>query len=324
MKKEEKVSFEEYIQAILKCKDGKITEEEYKEKLRLFISQNGEILNMYICEHSENVTMLCQKKGKFFSSTKTSFFTQYNLGYIPEIEKLLIKIDFLAAESSRSLRGKALENCLGIIYKVAKNTLGVIDSMEDRKLKSLDEDENLAKTVQVIENNLVHADEYHKKAIKFSTQKDYFLGNIIGFSILAAIFLPILILRSQEIHNLTPEEITMACLIYYGSIGGGIGAIISVMNRVNSGNLQLSNEPDPVSTRIIGIIRPVIGGVFGILILILFHSGFSAFSLIGDELKIMSNFIVLSFIAGFFERFVPDILDKTKNKVLSEEDKISD
>ncbi|MEL7123621.1 MAG: hypothetical protein AAFO07_29535, partial [Bacteroidota bacterium] len=108
------------------------------------------------------------------------------------------------------------------------------------------------------------------------------------------------------------------CLIHYGFIGGGIGAIISVMSRISSGNLNLSSEPDHKTIRIIGIIRPLIGGVFGALMLILFNSGFSAFSISDDNQTILlSNFILLSFIAGFFERFVPDILAQTAKKVKS-------
>lgn len=323
-KTERKVSFEEYIKAFRKQRKGEIKKEEEFDLIKnSFVNEHGEIIYQYMCNDSKNVAMLCQKKGsRLFSPLKTSFFTQYNLGNHPEIEKILIEIDYLAAEAPRALKGKGLGRCLSIIYKVAKNTLGVLDSMNHNEIKHVKDHPEINETLEIIESNLIHAKRYHQKAARFSTQKDYLLGNIIGFVGLAIIFIITRFLNDVEIKSL--DDFSLSCLIYYGSIGGGIGAIISVMNRISSGNLNLSTDLDHKSTMIIGIMRPLIGGVFGILILILFNSGFSVFTLSGEDVtKVLSNFIILSFIAGFFERFVPDILDQTKNKVLSEEEESS-
>ena len=317
MKDSEKVSFEEYIAAYKQHEEGEMGKEDFDAIKKSFINDNGEIVYQYMCEDSENVAMICQKKRYWiFSPLKTAFFTQYSLGYHPEIEKILIEIDFLAAESSRSLKGRGLAKCLSIIYKVAKNTLGVIDAMKFKKIDHVKDEPQIVDTLKVIERNLMHAKKYHRKAVRISTQKDYLIGSIIGFLGVAIITL---VTRSQDIEINPSEGFSLPCLIYYGSIGGGIGAIISVMNRISSGDLKLSTELDYRTTRIIGIMRPLIGGVFGVIILCLFNSGFSIFTLSDDYVnKIISNFIVLSFIAGFFERFVPDILDQTRNKILSE------
>ena len=67
----------------------------------------------------------------------------------------------------------------------------------------------------------------------------------------------------------------------------------------------------------IGIMRPLIGGVFGFVLLLLLNSGISIFSLTaGNATAALANLIILGFMAGFFERFVPDILDVTKEKIL--------
>jgi hypothetical protein len=360
------VSLEDYVEAYTIYKNflsevaangdkGKEDSDEKKKfnQIRdLFTRENGQIINRYICGYSNSAVMICQKRGKgFFERDSIRFFSQYELGVSPEIESLLIEIDFLAAESTRLLRGKSLNRCLGLIYKVAKNTLILLDSMNEShgkpriyagntatldilggdiegmprlRPRSVSEVErDIEKTIAVVEKNLENARSYHDRAAKLTAQMDYFLGNILGFVGIIAILAILALINGFsffEIPGFQSEEQAVgwdvSTLLYFGITAGCIGAIISVMNRISSGNLQLNHEPDSQTIRIIGLIRPFIGGVFGGLLLILLNSGLSIFDITGTEPnKAISNFIILGFIAGFFERFVPDILDKTKGKV---------
>lgn len=323
----ENVSFEEYVSKAQQFKAGKIAEEEFKPYRDAFVEENGEILNQYMCSHYNTAAMLTEcGDNRFWIGSKTLFFTQYDLGKDPEIEKLLIEIDFLAAEAARTLRGKRLTRCLGILFKVAKNAMSVLDSLHHAgtaggvgAYASISEDVNIQKTLAVIQENLAQAKAYQQKAAKFSTQKNYLWGSIMGFGLLAIVFMYTRVFNNIDVD---PQlEFSMSCLVFYGSLGGGIGALISVMHRLSSGSLNLSTEPDFKTIQLIGVIRPLLGGMFGILVLLLFNSGFSVFSLVAEnETRILSNFLILSFIAGFFERFVPDLLDQTQNKILSGEE----
>ncbi|MEL7124482.1 MAG: hypothetical protein AAFO07_33910, partial [Bacteroidota bacterium] len=201
----ERITFEEYIDEYsvykLKLKGIRADSIEENEKKKIkdgfnkvkqrFRDENGEILNQYICDTSRTAALLCEKRGSWWSSPRTSFFTQYELGKEPKIEELLIDVDFLAAESARTLQGRTKTKCLSLIYKVTKNILELLDSINKRgsensntaKVKEAEKisDETIDETISVIESHLEQVKNYHKVSKKFSAQKGYFSGNIIGF-----------------------------------------------------------------------------------------------------------------------------------------------
>ncbi len=319
----------------------------------------GNILNKYICGDKNTAVLITEKKetgfwGRLLGRSRVHYFSQYELGEFPEIEMLLVEIDFLAAESTRLLRGKNLNRCLGLIYKVARNTLGLLDSIHNRigmpergykqvlrakgyrsteervKLKNeilersaklIKEDKKISDSRKVISQNIKYARRYHEKAAKFSAQKDYLSGNIVCYIVLVlfTVLATTGFLKNTELgltaQTLSQEIMRLDVLACIGVLAGSLGAIISVMNRISSGDLTLNHEPDSRTIWLIGVFRPLIGGVFGAIILILLVSEFSIFELgnTGGS-KTLSTFIILGFIAGFFERFVPDILAQTKNQ----------
>ena len=184
MKTSQSTSFEDYLKAYYAYKESGEQEKykpDFKEVKAAFIAEHGEIINQYLCDGYHTAALLSRKKRKnLFTPAKTSFFTQYNLGSQPEIEKLLIEIDFLAAESSRSLRGENLQRCLSITYKVAKNVLTILDSMNHESTHYLKDSPMIQDTVQVVKSNLEYSKKYHHKVIKFAAQKNYFFGNSLG------------------------------------------------------------------------------------------------------------------------------------------------
>ena len=133
-------SFENYVEAYSALQDAKTDhpeklddlEKEFAEIEQAFEEENGPIVNRYICSYSDTAAVLTkQEKTRFFQKKgEPRLFTEYDLGKHPEIEKLLIDIDFLAAETTRLVRGESLSECLRMLYKVAKNTLVFLDSLD--------------------------------------------------------------------------------------------------------------------------------------------------------------------------------------------------
>jgi|SRR5690349_10616584 len=95
----------------------------------------------------------------------------------------------------------------------------------------------------------------------------------------------------------------------YGIAGltGGIGATVSVLQRMTADKLRLDFEAAGDLIETFGAVRPFVGAVFGLALFALVESGLVAAVDVaaGDELAF---FAVVGFLAGFNERFAQDML----------------
>jgi hypothetical protein len=92
-------------------------------------------------------------------------------------------------------------------------------------------------------------------------------------------------------------------------VSGGLGAIISVLTRMSSGNFHLDYEVGRPTIRRLGSFRPFIGAVFGIAVYFLIRSGlFSRIHPPTDQLKAFFFFAIFAFLAGFNERWTKVLL----------------
>ena len=94
-----------------------------------------------------------------------------------------------------------------------------------------------------------------------------------------------------------------------GLIAGGIGACVSVLQRMTSGTLELNFQAAGKMLKLFGALRPLVGGVFGMVTFCILKAGLISFlvlpSAIGEQLAFVATF---AFIAGFNERFFQDML----------------
>jgi hypothetical protein len=90
-------------------------------------------------------------------------------------------------------------------------------------------------------------------------------------------------------------------------LGGGIGAAVSVLQRMASGKLRLDYDAGPGTLTALGAVRPLIGAVFGIVLFGAVEGGWlPALSISADDK--LGFYAVLGFLAGFNERFAQDML----------------
>lgn len=91
---------------------------------------------------------------------------------------------------------------------------------------------------------------------------------------------------------------------------GGVGAVISVMVRVtNNDNLNIDYERGRAIAILVGAFRPIIGAVFGGILLIFLKSGLIAITIAPATLQDITLFYVaVGFLAGFSERWAQDTI----------------
>ncbi len=109
---------------------------------------------------------------------------------------------------------------------------------------------------------------------------------------------------------------TSALLVLVG-IAGSLGSIVSILTRIK----EYENEKytDTLLPVLIGAFKPLIGGASGIFLLTLISSGFLPLE-IKDDAKPINEWhalFALTFVAGFSERLVKDIISQTEKKVLA-------
>ena len=296
-------SFELLVQMLMEAskKTGDIDiENSCNEIYKLFEDKHGKITHVYVCEEDYAAAVL---------TDYPKFFTEYKLGGKPTLESLLIKIDYLAIEADRLLKGRDLEKCTTMIYSVAKKTLRLLDSEVD-----CENSKTVRKTVDLIEEQLQIATQYHERAARLRAQLDYFLGTLMGIAILVLFVIVLAFLNTRV------EVMEFASSSFYNILlCGGIGAMVSVMSRMSAKKCILDYEAQSITIRLLGIFRPILGGVFAIILYALLESNLITSSFIpsGPNEKALF-YLIVGFLAGFSERLVPDMLDIAGNKLLGQ------
>jgi hypothetical protein len=90
------------------------------------------------------------------------------------------------------------------------------------------------------------------------------------------------------------------------AIAGGLGAIVSVSTRIVQATEKTNARPNNMFWT--GLFKPLIGTIFALFVYMLLNSGLLPVGTI-DPKKQMYFFAAVGFIAGFSERFAPDLAD---------------
>ena len=99
-------------------------------------------------------------------------------------------------------------------------------------------------------------------------------------------------------------------------IAGAIGAVVSVVQRINSGSFELDYDVGGPYIFFLGGLRPLIGGAFAVAISFAFDGGLLHLPVAASESTNDRRLalLVISFLAGFSERFAQDTLTSVMPK----------
>lgn len=98
-------------------------------------------------------------------------------------------------------------------------------------------------------------------------------------------------------------------------LSGGLGAGISVLQRMTRGNLDLDLHAGERMLAIYGAVRPFIGGIFGMVVFVILEGGL-AIDVSTD--KPLAFYAAVGFLAGFNERFAQDMFAGSAKKLLAQ------
>ncbi len=267
--------------------------EYYPKLVKAFENKWGNIRKYY--GNSISACATTEKGYLFHTETKADL----------ETLELLHKFDKLSIESRRLLGTRDRMCCLDLQYELLTHLLGSMENLESgNKTK-----EEHIELVHYLTKEFEEVKKQFLEGAQRNAVLEYYVGMFQGLFFILAIAL---IFKIYSFFNPSFSQILNYISISFTS--GGIGAIISVIQRMSTGQLNLDKEADPSHNNRLGLFRTIIGSVMGVLIYFLIMSELIPFS-IPSESEIRFFYISsLSFSAGFTERWVQDMLPSAADK----------
>jgi hypothetical protein len=218
-----------------------------------------------------------------------------------DLAGLSTEIDRLAWRAQDLLRNPMRRNSLQQLFGVKKAVLEGLDELAARDLSG---DAALAKrslTEKRVSADLKVARDYTEAAIRRRSQLMYLSGMVLGVVVVAiATGLLMWIVAAPGLITGT-ETIPTALFL------GGLGAVISVMQRLTRGRLRTSLDNGLIVCILLGAFRPVIGGVLAVAIILMVLGGLIPLEVPEESGTRLFFLAGVSFFAGFSERFAQDM-----------------
>jgi hypothetical protein len=263
--------------------------------LAAFEARHGKLVRAYWCSHVESAVALSEKPGRLRGLLSPVYGFHRESDWAtkndPDVATELHRCDALAVRAKAVLTGVRQRICLELAVSCAANLLGLVDE----RARSGD-DEKTAAALEREHAAISKVEAYYHNAANGQAQLVYF-GGIATVTIalggIAAVWLSI------------SWAAPVAALV-----AGALGAVVSVIQRINSGKFELEYDVGGPYTFFLGGLRPLIGGVFAMAITFAFSGGLLQLPVASQESTDHRHLalLVLAFLAGFSERWAQDTL----------------
>jgi hypothetical protein len=234
-----------------------------------------------------------------------------------QVEELLFRAFSLYRQVDLTFaagRDRAL--CLRMLYGVVSGLFKELD----RNAASQAEGATVeCAHIEYLDAALNRADGYFRRAAQRRAQLRYLAGVIGGLSVIAGVGFLLSIGLS-----LLPEIQDQSAMYLASLIGGGMGALLSVLYGMTSGNLRLHTlfanaESGRGPLVAAGALRPLLGALSGTVVYVLLQSGFVPLK-VPDGASGTHFYIALAILAGFSERWARGVLAGTEERVAAAAD----
>ena len=272
-------------------------ETRYRAAIERFEEDNGPIVEAYWCtEEASAVAMTLKRRPLILPDVvRLHWATDWSTKDQPTLMALLYRCEALAVRVHEVLRDTSQRLAMQSLYTVMSYLLAF---GETERAKNEQAVEQIERTTR---QELKSINSYYHRAAVRSGQIVYVGGMLLGLLPLAGLIAIAILLRVADWSNVS-VRIALVCFA-----AGGVGALISVMSRMNAGRVNVDWEFGKDTLRTLGALRPFVGGVFGVATFFALKSGVVALQ-VGDQTKSSYFYILFAFIAGFSERFARDML----------------
>jgi hypothetical protein len=276
----------------------------YARARAAFQRRHGELISAYWCSHVESGVALTHKPRRLRWLAPIPHFhreSDWATQNAPEIARELHRCDELTIRARTVLTGVRRLICMQLVFASASHLLSLVDARAAHT-DATKTDEALVREREA----LARAEKYYCEAANGQAQIIYFAGMAVvalAISICAAVWL--------TVEWASPIAAVAA---------GALGAVVSVIQRINNGHFQLEYDVGRPYALFLGGLRPLIGGAFALVISFAFTGGFLHLPIADDgHADRRLALLVVAFVAGFSERWAQDTLVGAMPSAKSEE-----
>jgi hypothetical protein len=265
----------------------------YKRARRSFEARNGEIVTAYWCSNVESAVALTHTPRRLrFLSPVPGFYRESDWATqnAPDIATELHRCDELAVRARTVLTGVRRLICMQLVVATASHLLSLVDARAAHT-DATHTEEALARERDALQE----AEDYYDDAANGQAQIVYFAGMAVvalAISALSAVWLAL------------SWASPLAALV-----AGALGALVSVIQRINSGKFELEYDVGKPYAFFLGGLRPLIGAAFAVAISFAVTGGFVHLPIsTASDANHRLALLVVAFVAGFSERWAQDTL----------------
>jgi hypothetical protein len=284
----------------LQALDGDDADAQTRAKARLdaalarFEVEHGQIVDAYWCSYKASAVALTERRRSPVAlrgsrslrfHRATDWATQSN----NTVSEQLHRCDDIAIRAGSVLTGVRERICVELVMTSAKHLLSLVDP------KAAHEREATELAVAAEKKQLDRAERYYEDAANGQAQMVYFLGMAFFAAALGALSL------IGSFSSFKQEE-------FWGALfAGAVGAVVSVIQRINSGRFDTEYDVGRKYPFFLGGLRPLMGGVFGLGVYLAATSGLLNVLPENSDNR-LPGLLVFAFVAGFSERWAKDTL----------------
>jgi hypothetical protein len=299
----ESVSFTQLVETIYHRQERFNPDEESRQKhkyyhpfiLRAFECAYGGISCLYLASNIVAASIITNK-GHF------EYICPFK--YNPEAEKELVQLSSRYKIAKQFLRGTELKELAKNLYAASTYLIQIVDECAIRgecaESPDPSKDPTMISRVAVVSELLKDIQKWIEIGANRNAKIDYFIGIIAGVVLVTILSLLLLILPIY--HELLGAF-----------VGGGFGALISVLTRITHGTIIVQYEVGRSLIYFLGVCRPFIGAVMGVALWCLIAGGLLPFEIRSNNTILY--FSSIGFLAGFSERWAQDMLAISKKAV---------
>lgn len=273
-----------------------------------FDAQHGRVVAMYLCS-SRVVGGCALTEGEVFGEPGRIRRTLHTVLTTTDGELLALEDqagalarDAVAVFGDQPVWLSAMRRATDEIYESTTQVLYAAEKSDDDKR---------AAAIESARRKFASTAERTATLIQRQSRFSYFGGVLVG----ALLAIGLCVLLGLADRAWWSGQVAAGPFMAAG-IFGTLGAVVSVFQRIASGSLEIDYTAGLWQKRLLGALRPVVGGVLGIAAHFVLVGGVLSGQLVSSNARsAFAFFALVGFAAGFTERFATDLIERAAGAV---------